>query len=230
MEILNFGKNRGMFWDESLLDQEKTTAFFRSLSPQKKETCLILDQGEELYRACYFCIAKDDKGYKLYYVIANKYIAPAVMESTDGLHWERPQFNDTGIPDSRSNSIVAEGLVDGFYVFYDTNPACPPEEKYKAIGSGSGTHNGKENYYGLWSWFSADGYHFEKGHLLTDIGSFDSLNTVNFIDGRYVCYFRSQHGVDRNGAFAEVKNCNFLKDFHNQLDREKPLYRDIRRM
>ena len=230
MEIYPIGKSRQMFWNDRLLDLGRTTAFFRSASPQKRETCLILDQDEELYRACYFCIVKDDKGYKLYYVISNKYTAVAVMESTDGIHWQRPQIHDTGIPDSRCNSILAEGLEDGFYVFYDTNPACPPKEKYKAIGRATGTYKGKEGYRGLWSWVSADGYHFGNPRLLTDCGTFDSLNTVNFINGRYVCYFRGQHGKDKDGNYIECKNSNAIDEYHNSLGKPPVTRRDIRRI
>ena len=234
MEILNLGKRREMFWDDYLLDMEKTTAQHRINPAQKREVCFTLDHGRETDNACYLCTVKDDKNYKMYYVVWNATYDGTkafLLESADGLHWERAKIENPGYPDMEENGIVIPGLEDGFYVFYDTNPACPPEEKYKAAARALGTYNGQKNYRGLWSWVSADGYHFSNPRMITDYGTFDSMNTINFIDGRYVCYFRNQNGLGPNGEFVECENANDIGGYCQRLGQNPRIaYRDVRVM
>ena len=48
MEQINIGSRREVFWDDYIIDTEKTTASFRVMQPEKKEECFKLDQGGEL--------------------------------------------------------------------------------------------------------------------------------------------------------------------------------------
>jgi len=234
MQNYHIDKKRQMFWDDDILDAEKTTAFHRVLNPVKKEIILTLDHGRELDNACYFCTLKDDQGYKMYYVVWNATYDGTeafLLESPDGIQWERATVDNPGYPELEGNAIVIPGLEDGFYVFYDTNPACPPEEKYKAAARALGTYNGQENYRGLWSWTSADGKHFGNPRMITDYGTFDSMNTINFIDGRYVCYYRNQNGLGPNGEFVECENANDIGGYCRRLAQNPRIaYRDVRVM
>ena len=60
---------REVFWDNYLIDEEKTTTFLRLMQPIRKETCFWFDQGsEEEFQVSFSCIVKDEAGYKLYYL------------------------------------------------------------------------------------------------------------------------------------------------------------------
>ncbi len=197
MSAINIGKNREVFWDSHIVDTEKSTTVFRGMKPEKKEVCFTFDHGTEPYAISYPCILKDDKGYKLYYMPWNEWHDAydeeggclAVIESVDGLNWTRPQLNR--IPRGGIENVVLEYVNDGVFVFYDPNPAAKPEEKYKAVMC---EYLREEKKYELWCYTSPDGYNFKKTILMTDKGRFDSLNTVLWEDGKYICYFRGFHG------------------------------------
>lgn len=66
-EVLKIIGKREMFWDNYLIDEDKTTAFHRVFQPVKKEYCFYFDKGEEIERGIsYPCIVKDKTGYKMY--------------------------------------------------------------------------------------------------------------------------------------------------------------------
>ena len=197
-KIINIESKREMFWDDYLVDKSLTTAFPRLLQPTFKEQCFLFDQGEEMYAISYPCIVKDDKGYKMYYTTWKRtggaYVA--VIESTDGLHWTRPVLNIYEHPELADNNVVIDKVTDGLFVFYDTNPDCPLEEKYKAF---SRCHFNPENWTelpgGLWCFTSPDGYHFKVSHLMATYGMFDSLNVAYWDGEKYVCYIRNFHKI-----------------------------------
>ena len=115
--------------------------------------------------------------------------AVCYAESSDGIHWSKPNLGIhkwTGVDD---NNIIWMGSpkAHNFAPFKDTNPNCLPEQRYKAIG---GTITSK----GLWTFQSADGIHWKRlsdGPVVTK-GAFDSHNTI-FWDAkrkRYSMYVR----------------------------------------
>ena len=197
MSCINIGKDRQVFWDNYLVDEEKTSAFQRVLSPQQKDICFNFDQKYEINSISYPCIVKDDKGYKMYYQPWDDELKPkvCVIESTDGINWHRPNLNIFDIPELKENNVVIEKVKDGIFVFYDTNPNCPTNEKYKAIGSALMLHPDGETKTSLCCYVSPDGYHFTLSHPMTRYGAFDSLNTAMWDGKRYVCYYRSFHNI-----------------------------------
>lgn len=106
----------------------------------------------------------------------------AVTESSDGINWIRPNLNLFDHPELRENNVVIENILDGMFVFYDTNPNCPENEKYKAIGRLFRDNDKK--HFSLWCFTSPDGYSFKKTYHMTDEGWFDSINTVIWRNGR----------------------------------------------
>ena len=196
--ILHIGKNRELFWDDYLVDSSCSTAFPRLMQPVKKETCFQFDQGMELEQVSYPCIVKDESGYKMYYLpwemykdgSVNSYLA--VIESQDGIHWTRPDLNIFDHPELRENNVVIDHLMDGVFVFKDTNPSCDPSERYKAL---TPLESEGDRIGGLWCYTSADGYHFKLSHQLTAVGFFDSLNVAFWENGRYYCYLRNYHNI-----------------------------------
>lgn len=197
MNPLQIGKNREVFWDDYLVDTARTTAEFRQIPPVWKEVCFTFDQGPELNSISYPCIVHEPDGYRMYYLpwcpsTQRGGQCMCVIESMDGLHWTRPALNIYDRPDMDVNNVVLEGLDDGIYVFKDTNPHCPPQERYKAL---TPKETIGDQIGGLWCYTSPDGYHFTKSHVTTTIGAFDSLNVAFWENGKYYCYLRNYHNI-----------------------------------
>ena len=79
----------------------------------------------------------------------------------------------TAIAITSDNSIPADATL-----FFDTNPACPPDERYKMIAT-----NEKKGQYAMYLFVSPDGYHFRQKtgrfNLSSDSG-YDSANQAFF--------------------------------------------------
>ncbi len=212
---INIGKRMEVFWDDHIIDTEKTTAFHRVLNPVKKGECFVFDGGwEKDYTCGYPCIVKDGKNYKMYYDYQNyeemyhPKQALAILESNDGIHWTRPDLNIYPHPELEGrNNIVLEPIGDGYYVFVDENPACPPEEKYKAVGAvwRYNEEKGKDEPK-LYCFASPDGYHFKEICTLREDSLFDSMNIIFWRNNRYECYFRNFHqATTREGVVRDVR-------------------------
>ncbi len=223
-DIINIGKNREMFWDTYLLDEDKTTASFRICPPVYKDTCFIFDHKSEKAGISYPCIVKDEKGYKMYYIAHgdDPEVYPpqpfaAVIESPDGINWEKPALNIFDLPNFETNNVVMKNLWDSASFFYDQNPDCPKDEKYKAIAKAKELLNGEEKE-GLWCYTSADGYNFKASYFLSDNGYFDSLNTIVWDNGQYSCFFRGFHNIIPGGEISwATRDVRVMhsKDFKN---------------
>ena len=100
MSVINIGKNRQVFWDNYLVDDEKTTATQRVNRPIEKECCFTFDQEDEKFSISYPCIVKDDDGYKMYYQPWMKDLKPCVcvIESKDGITWRKPRLDIFDMP------------------------------------------------------------------------------------------------------------------------------------
>ena len=64
---IDLGKKREVFWDDYLVDTEKTTAFHRLMEPEKKEVVFTFDKGYENLGISYPLIVKVDDTYRMYY-------------------------------------------------------------------------------------------------------------------------------------------------------------------
>ncbi|MBQ7649747.1 MAG: hypothetical protein IJS15_02250 [Victivallales bacterium] len=142
-----------------------------------------------------------------------------VAQSTDGLTWELPQLNRFPGKPVPGNTLIygKDAITHNFVPFYDTNPACKPAERYKAVA-------GVRETKGLFAFHSADGlnwrqygdapivaYEPEKngGHML------DSQNVVFYSECEqcYVMYIRvwkTADGFEHLRSFAKVTSRDFL--------------------
>ena len=198
MSAINIGKSRQVFWDDYLVDTDKSTAMARVCHPIKKECIFEFGQKNELFSISYPCIVKDDKGYKMYYqpwIEEGLKPCVCVVESDDGITWRRPHLDIFDHPELEENNIVLDVVKDGVFVFYDTNPACPDDEKYKAVGVAKIPYPDGEEKSALCCYISPDGYHFTLSHPMTRYGTFDSLNTAFWNGEKYVCFLRSVHNI-----------------------------------
>ena len=188
---------RELFLDDRIINTELTTATRLAHKPTPRELVLELNNPWEGDLCGYPSIIADDGVIRLYYrgyKTGSKEWTVCYAESNDGIHFEKP---DLGIykrfGSGRNNIILTEGMIedinriDNIYFFKDTNPDCPPSERYKAV-------LGWEGHGWLISLYSEDAINWRRGADITNKGAFDSQNIV-FYDNekkKYVCYCRGE--------------------------------------
>lgn len=223
---VNIGSRRELFWDEYLIDTTKTTATLTLHPLQAKEVVIDHDLPWEGDGCDFHCILKDGDLYRMYYLgwemldpEAKTHIPRPIVvcyaESTDGKTWVKPQLGICEFEGSKENNIIldpTEAVFDNFFVFKDSNPDCPKDERYKGIGI-----DGRDHY--LWCYTSEDAIHFKKAWPMTNKGKFDTLNTV-FWDPhtkQYFCYIRDFHDIPNNDLNAGIRDIRWMvsADFRN---------------
>ncbi|MBR5869589.1 MAG: hypothetical protein IKZ09_01010 [Clostridia bacterium] len=199
--VIHLGTRREVFWDDFFVDTEKTTARHRLIPPTRDGIGFVFDHPDEEHSISYPNVVKDSDGYKLYYITFNPKIGADrryrlhVLESLDGRSWVRPALDQFPGDDGALTNVVIDDLDDSSLgVFYDTNPACPADERYKVMTLVF--LDRQKDIRSLWCYASGDGYHFKERFFVTDKGRFDSLNPVFWKDGQYYAYVRDLHWVD----------------------------------
>ena len=217
--MIEIGSDRECFWDDWLIDANRTTAEFRVHHPVRREAVLRHDAPWEGDGCNFHHILKDGDVYRMYYDAwemisrdksqhTNGDIRIAYAESTDGIHWTKPSLGICEYRGSRDNNIVADRTMiprmDNFKVFRDDNPACPPDRKYKAVA---------RHKKALYCFYSADPWHFREGDLITADGFFDSLNQVlwDARAGLYRGYFRGFHNVPADDWNAGIRDIRYIE-------------------
>ena len=197
--MINIGKRRECFFDTYLIDEQKTTTSRRLHKPIRREVILTMDAPWEDKYTTMFSVVFAEGKWRMYYntVVSQKEKFVCYAESDDAVHWVRPNLNMIEFNGSKENNIILDVEAvkqfdfkgfDNLSVFYDENPACPPDEKYKMtcwwLGHAS-----------LIALFSADGIHFTKSRFITDEGEFDSQNRAFYSKehNKYYAFFRSEH-------------------------------------
>jgi hypothetical protein len=187
-----------MFVDDWLIDAAFTRGVSRELqTPVRREIVLVTDKPWEGTASAYFTVFQDGTRFRMYYrgsIPGEDHSDNQVTcyaESTDGIHFIRPNIGLYEFQGSKNNNIVLRGVAShNFAPFLDVNPAAKPAERYKALA-------GLDSK--LFGFSSADGIHWKKMRLepvMTD-GAFDSLN-VAFWDAREQCYRAYSRYFDRN--------------------------------
>ncbi|GAB4323861.1 MAG: hypothetical protein Kow0059_19280 [Candidatus Sumerlaeia bacterium] len=191
--------------------------------PVPQNVALVLDRPWEGPQSGYGTVLRDPASgeFRLYYrgggdVTTREVTCVAVSE--DGINWRRSELSIVSFDGATTTNIVwtarefAYGESHNFAPFVDTNPACAPDARYKAVGIMKGLDEQGERRVMLGALASPDGLHWRRlsEEPVLRHGAFDSLNTA-FWDptlGRYVCYFR----VPRNGlrSFARATSPDFL--------------------
>lgn len=197
--MIHIQSRRECFFDSFLIDEEKTTAETRLHKPVRRSVLLEMNRPWEGRYTTFFNPVFSEGKWRLYYVSTlgnhEKYVCYA--ESDDAQHWVRPDLGIVEFEGSRNNNIILDipmlqefGFVnfDNMSVFYDENPCCPPEERYKMTAAWIG-------HAALIVLLSADGIHFTKSRFITDDGEFDSQNRAFWSEAhrKYFCYYRGEH-------------------------------------
>ena len=193
------------------IDDELTTASLSYITPTKKSSVFTFNKAYEAGDAVYHNIVEcPDGGYRMYYKATDGSGIRRIcyIESEDGITWTRPTLNVNNYNGEGSNIITEDAnRPDNLFVFYDTNPDCPENERWKGIYGQWGD--------GLFMETSATGTYFSFGsNMVKVMGTptetegcfFDTLNTVYWdsTKGKYVAFVRGFHLGD---------NYNLTKDY-----------------
>lgn len=226
---VQLGSRRELFIDQSLIAQLTGKADLRLHHPTPKEVAITFEKPWEGNSSGYATVFQDGDIYRMYYRGHRYIIDPPPLrqaqsevvcyaESRDGIHWEKPNLGLFDFPPTQNNSgnkdnnIIWRGgdETHNFAPFKDTNPACPPEQRYKAVG---GTISSK----GLLTFQSADGIHWKRlsTEPVVTKGAFDSHNTVFWDPShqRYSMYVRYFSEADFKGLRSI--GMSYSTDFNN---------------
>lgn len=207
-ETLDIGARRELFVENTLIEQLKGGAAQRLHHPVPREIVLRHDEPWEGTGSGYHSLFHDGDLYRMYYKawhldVTEKGVNTGrhplyccYAESTDGIHWKKPNLGLYEFQGSKENNItMASGKVGNLNVdaghpavFKDENPDAPADARYKAIFRSS-----KPN--GLLPFKSPDGVNWSpmtEAPILSGLGAFDSQNLA-FWDaniGKYRGYWR----------------------------------------
>lgn len=202
-EPLDLGTRWELMVDAFLVATQKG-ASLKLHSPVKREIVLTTNQPWEGPTCAYFSVLQDGPKVLMYYRGSSggsdhsDAQVTCVAESTDGIHFTRPQLGLIEAGGTKANNVVWRGVEShNFSPFLDTNPATPPDQRFKALGGvkqpGKNWHQG-ETPGGLYAFASADGIQWKKMRDTPVItkGAFDSQNLAFFdiTRSRYVCFSR----------------------------------------
>lgn len=204
---------RQLFFDDGIIDVSRTTASRTLHSPQKREQVFNFSAAWESGDTVYHNIVElPDGGYRMYYKATADARHICYIESADGINWSRPQLTVWKYGSTSTNSVTGSAInPDNLFVFYDTNPDCPEDKRWKGIYGQWGD--------GLFLEYSDDGKYFEfYPNEVKIMGTpentggcfFDSLNTVYWdgARGKYVAFVRGFHEGDNYSLTAEYVQNN----------------------
>lgn len=222
-DFIEVGDRLQVMWDDHVVDNKLSTAAKRLHHPVYAGKVMTWDKpwegdGSEFPNVVIDTDRDGKRLYRMYYVgwnftrdilesakIPDSYsykIRTCYAESRDGINWMRPELGLVEHEGSKKNNILASFETPtwkyNFFVFKDTNPACRPEERYKAIasGKGSGGH--------LCVLTSADGIHFKKGWQILKLAPravMDDTSLASFWHpktGKYHVYLRGNRRLKKN--------------------------------
>ncbi len=205
VEPLDIGSRLEMFVDDYVIGKTEGAITQYLHKPVPREVVFVTDMPWEGSTCAYYTLFQANGLYHMYYrgSSANSAQLTCYATSKDGINWTRPNLGLVAFNGSKENNIIHDGVgKHNFTPFVDTNPDCPPDAKYKALGGLAKTG-------GLYAFKSADLIHWslmsEKPVFPSDwekLGKwqqpwFDSQNLAFYDNLRktYVLYFR--HWRDR---------------------------------
>jgi hypothetical protein len=191
---IDIGSRVEMFVDEHLIESKRGAAL-KLNPPIKREVVITLDQPWEGPTGAYYTVFADQGKIRLYYRGAalkgdDNDAVTCYAESTDGIHFARPELGLVEFNGSKSNNIIFRAPYSAsFAPFRDTNPASKPEERYKAL-----CYEVRKRTGTMSALASPDGIHWKpmtEGSIVPR-GSYDSLNVVSWDERakKYLCFNR----------------------------------------
>ena len=198
-EPIQIGARRELFVDRYLVDTLTNTTL-QLHRPVPAEVVLRRELPWEGRLAFgYVTVLKDGDRYRTYYrtypggetADGSDKEMTCYAESSDGIHWVKPELGIFEILGTKKNNVVLAGMPPyshNFAPLRDTRPGVPSAERYKAL---AGISPG-----GLVAFVSPDGIHWKKlrEEAVIKFGgwAFDSQNVAVWSPSErcYLCYFR----------------------------------------
>ena len=217
-DVIDIGSRREIFVDRFLIDTLQG-ARLELHEPRDEGPVLKFDHPWEGAFSAYVTVIKDGPIYRAYYrgLPDGQDASEAVTcyaESSDGIHWAKPELGLFDVGGSTRNNIIlanAGWATHNFSPFIDNRRSGEPGHRYLALGGLASLKNGGP---GLFAYTSGDGIHWTKMHdqpVFKDTGAvFDSQN-VSFwspLERRYVLYYRKAEKGIR--AVARATSEDFL--------------------
>ncbi len=217
-------KNRFLCWDAKNIEKNDGVQII-SHKPQKKNIALKCDSEWEGVHNGYGSIVKVGDTYRLYYRAdstrqrEDKTMTPGkavicVAESRDGITFKKPNVNKFYYDGTKNNNIVfsREKPIDNFSVFYDTNPACPADEKFKALSEVNDNGVTRLLYYA-----SEDGYDFREMYFFDIESTFDSFNVMIWDEDReqYFLFYRGFHTPEAKDMLQWCYGIDIVNDIRD---------------
>ena len=212
-ENLSIGSRRELFVDELLID-ELRGARLRLHHPERREIAMTFDAPWEDSVAFPDRVLPWEGGWRLYYRAGildwnreEDTTVLALAESRDGVAFTRPDLDLLKVAGTRKNNVLQVGGYPAVPPpFHDTNPACPPGQRFKGICA---------RWAKAHAMASADGLRWTpmQEAPLELPGQFDTVNTSFWdeVAGCYRCYTRCWfdpargrmiHGNEFDGSHA----------------------------
>lgn len=200
---LDLGNRLELFVDRYLIDRLDGLRLTLQ-RPQVREIVFRFDQPWEQPFAGAISIVKDGPTYLMYYRGVNRGAngdydetseVSCYAESSDGVHWVRPNLGQFEYRGSKANNIILPAgnpnrVSHNLMVHLDRRPGVPPAERFKAIG---GTQK-----HGLFRYVSGDG---KRWRLFSEQPIFVgyALDTLNVLlwsptENCYAIYLRTWTG------------------------------------
>lgn len=186
--------------------------------PAEQNLALVCDDAWEGTSNGYACVIDLGDVIRMYYrastVGGSEEQIPCicVAESYDrGVTFHKVKVGKYTYLGNKANNIVfnrGHADLDNFSVFYDKNPNCPDDERFKALGEDKDENGG----FILKYYASKDGLDFREMYVIDVKGTFDTYN-VTFWDEntqQYFLYYRSFHDAGETDLFAHVKRVDYV--------------------
>ena len=142
--VVDLGSRRELFVDDYLIERLRGASLALQ-SPTSREVVMSFTRPWEGPATAFYTVFTDGGIARLYYrgaamksrtVVGHEVACCA--ESGDGIRWVRPKLGLCEFRGATANNIVWDGIgCHNFAPFRDTNPACRPSRRYKALGSRS---------------------------------------------------------------------------------------------
>jgi hypothetical protein len=218
-EPIDIGSRRELFVDRHLIDTLTNTTL-QLHRPTYADIAVRRDRPwEGVFTFTYTTVLKDGDLYRMYYRTLPGGEKPdddvewttCYAESTDGVHWLKPELNLFDYQGSKKNNMVLTRMppfCHNFTPLLDTRPGVPAGERYKALAGITPYSRG------LAAFVSPDGIHWKKLReelVIKGNGpAFDSQNVAFWSENEkcYVCYLRNL--FDNVRAIARVTSDDFV--------------------
>ncbi len=206
------GSRLELFTDSYLIGEVTGDLHQHLILPEPKEVVFTTDAPWEGNTSGYYSLFQDGDVYRMIYrgwqhdeqMKAAHGEVTCYAESTDGIHWKKPNLGLFEWNGSKENNIVWMGQGShNFTAFLDNNPSVADTSRFKALGGGRG---------GLVAFESPDCIHWkliQEAPVITN-GAFDSQNLAFWDPDRaeYRAYWR--YFGDGVRAIRTARSADFL--------------------